>query len=193
MVLYTPATFSFTTVWISSLGNPALNTPSIYIFNPGVFLTGILLLLHFLDLFNSLSLKPIIVNWIFRFFLLIGAFGFAFIAIFTDNIQPIHDIMAAIAFGGLGLGYVILDGFFLFKGMQLRKKDTKLWIPIMLSTLPVMGFLICAVGVFISGGINYKANSDWIIIWEWLAFAALAINILWGNIGKELLKDFEKN
>jgi hypothetical protein len=198
--------FSMNSVWISNLGNPDLAVKSVTVFNIGIFCSLFFFMAHFLYLFHELPFKH---NWFKRWIMLLlyaGAIGFCAISIFTDNIQPIHDIMAGFAFGGLGLGYLFLDFRIMFWGKQIYLSDDqaddqedsinnpgrKWGQTIIFITFCASLFLIIAVGVFIAGGINYKENSDWIILWEWLAFFALGLNILTVAIFTEKIGSFLK-
>ena len=178
MVIYAQfQPFSIESVWISSLGNPESNHSAQPVFNAGTFVTTFFFALHFVYLFHRVPIRDKAFQYFLQFLVYAGSVGFGAISIFTDNIQPIHDIMAGFAFGGLGLGYMFLDLHFLnltsVKDLGARRRGY-----IRLIIVLSLAFLIVAVGVFIAGGVNYKQNSDWIIVWEWLAFFALCINIV---------------
>ena len=207
--------FSIHEVWISSLGNPVLGNKCDPVFNIGVFLTMVFLIFHYLFMFRILPIKHIWTRLPLQFLFFLGALGFGGISIFTDNIQPIHDILAGFAFGGLGLGYLLLDLLYIrWAILKIRDLDAQNIVSIggnssgkeekppqnssyrkaqgknktlsgktsgflILGTvIVVMVFLITSVGIFIYGGIDYRQNIDWIIVWEWLAFFALGLNIV---------------
>ena len=176
--------FSITTVWISALGNPAEDVASVYLFNPGMFLTLFFIVPHYYYLYFRIPIK----NTFFKIFstvlLVLGALGFGLIGAFPDTIQPVHDIVASIYFGAMGVGYVVVDLFYIIYGLRCvmgarvdeNQVTKRTGLFIVISAILSLLFLAIGDGTFI---VKYlSGNMTGIVIWEWLAFFSTMANLL---------------
>ena len=180
MLLY-PTPFSIRTVWISSLGNPAIYN-HVWMFNLGVFTTGLLLLYHFVYLEHHSNFLSPFIRIITIFILSIGALGFLGIAIFTDNIQPIHDYIAFFAFVGQGFGLALFNMAIILAIFQrFRQSNPKKLMLLFLMTCGFVFFMLFAICWFLSMYIIEDFKIAEHILWEWLAFLGIISNLLWGQ------------
>jgi hypothetical protein len=180
MLLY-PTPFSFRTVWISSLGNPVIYN-HVWVFNLGVFTTGLLLLYHFVYLEYHSNRLSSFIRIITTFILSIGALSFLGIAIFTDNIQPIHDYIAFFAFVGQGFGLALFNIAIIHAILpRLHQLNPKRSLILFMITSGFVIFMLFAICLFLSMYIieNFEIMEP--VLWEWLAFFGIISNLLWGQ------------
>ena len=132
-----PGGFSMTGVYVSYLGGNLENPEGYRFYNACVFLTGFLLIPHFLFLYRRLGENPKFLNIIAIFFGIIGCVGFSFVGVFHQGVPGTsHGTATLFAFGGFGASALFLLIVF------LRKRALKESYPSWGQLISVYGFLL---------------------------------------------------
>ena len=169
-----PNIFTLTTNWISDLGNPLKNVKGYMVFNIAVVITGAALQIHFYYLIYHIPFTKPWARITIAFLLHSGGLGFALIGIFHDLIQPIHDILAGIAFGSMALGYFLLQ-FALLRLRYLKQMNFNITV-FALVYIQFYTILIAFIIIPVIRGLSFYD----FIIWEWMTFFSLFMLII-GN------------
>ena len=98
-----PESYSILTNTISDQGCPLSNPDGYFLFNAGLILTGILMIPHFLYIFNVLKQIMPVFTLITIFFGIASSIGIILVGFFPQNIVPIHAIASKIAFSAFFL------------------------------------------------------------------------------------------
>jgi hypothetical protein len=162
-----PEPFSFGETWISTLGHPLRNPIGFIEYNIWFVSCGLLLIPHFLYLYRRMGKglkwlqKIIAVIWI------VGTVSFGSIGIVNDMIQPLHDNIAAIAFGGLSGAFILQLLLIIYqrvKGFHLQY----FWIAV-----TILGSIILFWVLLFTIGVSRAENYGDFAPWEWGGFFVL--------------------
>ncbi|MHA1819770.1 MAG: hypothetical protein ACTSU2_08815 [Promethearchaeota archaeon] len=122
-----PGGFSIDNVYMSYLGGSDHNPTGYIYYCTANFITGILLVPHFIFLYKRIAPTTKALTFISNLFGILGSIGFAMIGIFHQGILPkMHQLMTNIAFGGFGIA-VLLTMFILIRKMCLRDNWPSIW------------------------------------------------------------------
>ncbi len=149
-----PGGFSFLTVYTSYLGGTENNLDGYIYYNTCMFITGILLIPHFLFLSRRMQPAPKFLNNLLKLFGTIGIIGFGLIGIWHQGADPKgHQITTWLAFGGLGLAAFC---YFILGIVKIIQKHT--W-PRWSTILLIYGQMSLLIGVTIWLG----ESEQWLI------------------------------
>jgi len=133
MALY-PGGFNFMTVYVSYLGGSDENPVGKYPYNASVFISGILLVPHFIFMYRRLTPAVKVISYLSCLCGVVGAFGFASIGIFSQGAKwlasigiiydsldyRMHGITTWIAYGGLAASAIFMLVAFIRKAVMTR-------------------------------------------------------------------------
>lgn len=128
-----PDSYSIFTNTISDQGCPLSNPNGYLLFNVGLILVGILMIPHFLYIFNVLrQIMPVFTS-ITIFFGIASSTGIILIGFFPQNIVPIHAIIAKFTFSAFflhanGTFIILLLTREFLKSFRNRSKGLKIYL-----------------------------------------------------------------
>jgi len=175
-----PGGFSLFTVYTSYLGGLPENPPGHLFYNICMFISGILMVPHFLFVFDQLKPRLKLLNGFQLFLGILGCAGFASLGIYYQGFDyEGHKWATILAFGGFG-GHaflMLLIGHIRIFRHELWPKIWKLWLPyiLMIITFLLTEFLATWTSDPRFGTDQFKEWLFILLIIEWLYGAIIII------------------